>query len=240
MWRAEQDNTSVLAKERLFDLVIEPSDLAGSRDRGATAARKDGVAVTDPIRLIDDHEQLSREEARDQLGLALDRLAVLVQLGPGNGRSVAIASQRVFSALQQDASVDVVSLSTPITRDPIRQHPDVRDITVYPIGRFLQAFDFAISAAGYNSFHELLTSGVPTIFLVSMRPELDDQEARASFAEAMGAGYFLSSSNLQSLPSVVQQMMKPDRRAAIRDNCSRLSAANGARQAADLIAEIAR
>jgi UDP:flavonoid glycosyltransferase YjiC (YdhE family) len=240
MWRKEQDNSSVIANEKLFDAIVEPSDLAASRDQGATAARKDGVVLTEPIRLIDDGEQLSREDARSRLSLDQDRPAVLVQLGPGNQRDLTLASKQVFSAFDNHPEIQVVNLSTPINRNPACYSDRVSNVTIYPIARFLRAFDFAISAAGYNSFHELIAARIPALFVVSMTPELDDQEGRAAFAETMGAGYAVTAQTLSAIPSLINRLSDPARRHVMSENCGRLAAANGARQAADLIAELAR
>jgi UDP:flavonoid glycosyltransferase YjiC (YdhE family) len=240
MWRKEQDNSAVIAKEKLFDAIIEPSDLAASFDQGATATRKEGVVLTDPIRLIDDHEQLSREEARLRLNLAPDRPAALVQLGPGTRRDATFALKQVFAALESHPEIQVVNLSTPINRNLTCFSEHAREVTIYPIARFLRAFDFAVSAAGYNSFHELMAARIPTIFLVSMTPELDDQEGRAAFAEKTGTGYALKAENLSALPALIERLVDPAQRALMRENCGRLSASNGAQQAAELIAELAQ
>ena len=55
------------------------------------------------------------------------------------------------------------------------------------MARYLRAFDLTVAAAGYNAFHELLHLGVPTLF-VPMPRELDDQGARARWAQREGAG----------------------------------------------------
>ena len=49
----------------------------------------------------------------------------------------------------------------------------VRD---FPLSRRFRAFDLAVSAAGYNSFHELLRFGVPTLFIPNQDTALDDQQ----------------------------------------------------------------
>ena len=47
--------------------------------------------------------------------------------------------------------------------------------------------DAAVSAGGYNSFHELMYAGVPTVF-VPLPRIADDQLERTQRAEAAGAG----------------------------------------------------
>ena len=44
----------------------------------------------------------------------------------------------------------------------------IRIIRDYPNSRFFEAFDFAIMAAGYNSFHEAVQFSLPTIFYPNM------------------------------------------------------------------------
>jgi predicted glycosyltransferase len=55
---------------------------------------------------------------------------------------------------------------------------------VFPISRYFRALDFAVAAAGYNSFHELVGFGVPTAFVPNPSMPLDDQPARARWAAA--------------------------------------------------------
>jgi predicted glycosyltransferase len=51
---------------------------------------------------------------------------------------------------------------------------------------YYAAFDFAVSAAGYNSFHELLSARMPTVFIPQERG-FDDQLRRAETAYQSGA-----------------------------------------------------
>jgi UDP-N-acetylglucosamine:LPS N-acetylglucosamine transferase len=66
----------------------------------------------------------------------------------------------------------------------------VRD---FPLSRRFRAFDLAVSAAGYNSFHELLRFGVPTLFIPNQDTALDDQQGRAQFAADRGLAHMLGS-----------------------------------------------
>jgi UDP:flavonoid glycosyltransferase YjiC (YdhE family) len=62
----------------------------------------------------------------------------------------------------------------------------VRRLSTFPVPRYLAAFDLAVSAAGYNSFHELLSLAVPTVFVPNENPMMDAQELRALWAERQG------------------------------------------------------
>ncbi|HYF03189.1 MAG TPA: hypothetical protein VEC36_07425, partial [Patescibacteria group bacterium] len=57
--------------------------------------------------------------------------------------------------------------------------------TRYNAMEFFRAFDFAISAGGYNSVYELLYCGIPTIFYPQARL-YDDQAARVEFLKNEG------------------------------------------------------
>ena len=63
----------------------------------------------------------------------------------------------------------------------------MKHISLYPISPLLNGFDGVISAAGYNSFHELLTlTSAPILFAPNRHARLDDQYARAKFAAKQG------------------------------------------------------
>ena len=67
----------------------------------------------------------------------------------------------------------------------------VRD---YPNALYLKAFDASVQAGGYNSFHEVRSVGLPTLFLPNMNTGMDDQLARCKVAEVEGWGRVLAES----------------------------------------------
>lgn len=56
--------------------------------------------------------------------------------------------------------------------------PEVKAVSVYPLARYLRAFDVFVGAAGYNSCCELVQSGIPAL-LVPNNKLVDDQARRA-------------------------------------------------------------
>jgi hypothetical protein len=99
---------------------------------------------------------------------------------------------------------------------------------VEPHVRALRGVDLAVSTAGYTSFHELLSAGVPTVFLPDDGP--DDQLARARFAAAAGAA--LCAARLTELDDVLALAAKPQVRAALAARCAEVAFVNGAAEAA--------
>ncbi len=55
-------------------------------------------------------------------------------------------------------------------------------MSVYPLSRYLRAFDAAVVAAGYNSYHEMVMAGVPAAYVPNLATTTDDQLARAEHA----------------------------------------------------------
>src|SRR5690606_28071690 len=82
MWR-ETTTDKFLARGSIFDLVIEPGEIAAEMDRGPTARRSDATRVG-PVVLMGPDDLLSREEARTELGMDRDAPALLLSLGAGN------------------------------------------------------------------------------------------------------------------------------------------------------------
>ena len=68
--------------------------------------------------------------------------------------------------------------------------------TLYPVSDYLGAVDLMVTNAGYNSFHECVFGGIPSIFVPNQAPEMDDQHLRATYAYASGLGLRLRASEL--------------------------------------------
>jgi UDP:flavonoid glycosyltransferase YjiC (YdhE family) len=129
---------------------------------------------------------------------------VYVQLGAGRINDIDSDVRRVVDALLSYEDVHVVlgesMLGERLEIDLDRVHL-VRD---YPNALYLRAFDASVQAGGYNSFHEMRSVGLPTLFLPNMNTGMDDQLARCKVAEEEGWGFVQSA---QSLSKDVQVLM---------------------------------
>jgi hypothetical protein len=186
MWRYGK-SAEQLAKAAWFDEVLAPGELAEPYDRGATADAS-GVRVG-PVTLLDTDELDERDIARKALGLPQDRRLALVALGAGNINDISHETGAVVAALRA-LDVEICVTQTEIAQSD-RARNDVHVVREFPLSRRFAAFDLAVSAAGYNSFHELLRFGVPTLFIPNQDTALDDQLGRARFAADHGLAHLL-------------------------------------------------
>jgi hypothetical protein len=237
LWRPTAVNRSFLDRSRYFDLIIEPEEIAEPGSQGdITALDRDGVLRVPPIRLLDPDELLTREEAAAALGLDPSRPAVLVQLGSGANRDVVRMTDRILSILARHEGLQVAVMEWLIASMPMRFWGDVVNLRGYPVSRYFRAFDFTVSAAGYNSFTEAMTLGLPAIFIANGHVSMDDQTARSRFAQENGAGFHLDERDLGPLDGMVKALLDPHTRDLFRFNALRLARENGAEAAAQAVA----
>src|SRR5699024_5128515 len=129
---------------------------------------------------------LDRGAAREELGLDPERPAVLVTLGAGNINDLTSDLGTVIEVLRADADRQICVTKPPIAGREQRGLEQVTHVSVYPLSRYMHAFDFAVAAAGYNSYHEHLAFGLPSIFVPNDHTRTDDQVGRARYAEEVG------------------------------------------------------
>ncbi|MGP1395735.1 MAG: glycosyltransferase [Inquilinaceae bacterium] len=238
MWR-EGAGANHLKREKYFDAVIEPEDIAGSLDVGGTVEKRSRTLDVPPVHLLDASEILPRLEACDALGLDTDRTNVLLQLGSGNNfDNTPIRDLAIAYLLGQD-DVSVACAEWVMADQPHGLPESVRILRKFPLARYFRAFDFAISAAGYNSYHDLIQLGVPTLFVPNEHPMMDDQLARAVFAERHGIGMKVRVGDVYQLDACLKRLLQEDERAAISGRCKRFTRMNGALDAAQIIEEMA-
>lgn len=237
MWQENQRATWALEKEDHFEFVIEPGEIAHFYDRGLTNEYQDRTIHVDPIRMLDNKEMLSREEARESLGLPKGPLA-LFQLGAGNNHDFTDVRSALFKALTKSPGLKVATAEWLIADQPDQFPGEVITVKTFPIGKYLKAFDFVVSAAGYNSFHELILSHIPTVFVPNENTKMDDQVARAVYAEDAGLALSVTSDNIYKTHSCARQMLDDSFRAGLVKACKGLSHGNGAYRAAQIIEEL--
>lgn len=227
-----------LAHARSFDLVLEPGEYAAEVDDGFTRTQTDATTVLPPVVLLDPGELLPRAQARRELGIDVDAVAVLLNLGAGNINSIDKLAAVVGRVLRDDPAVHLVAARSIIASGKLPVEGErVTAIETYPLGRVMRAFDFAVVAPGYNSFHELLAYGIPTLFVPNDDTALDDQGKRARWGERAGACLVCDADDLAELERALRRLLDPEVRAALARRCGELVAADGAARAAALIAE---
>lgn len=243
LWR-EGVNRGQLWKSSLFDLIIEPGDLASSGDRGPTADRDDAVRVP-PIGLVEVVDRLPREQAAETLGLEPHRPTLLLTLGSGRLGEVAEPGKIVVEETLRHPEWQVCVLTSAIAqlRVPAQEADRVRPVTgVFPLVRYLDAFDAAVSAAGYNAVHELIPAAIPTLFVPNTMTRTDDQEARARLVAKRGLAIAAGDDGL-GIAEGVAHLLEEDTRVQLRDQIGRLdreAAMGGARAAIDRLSWLAR
>lgn len=241
LWRPEV-NDEQLAKSAHFDLIIEPGDLAGAADRGPIAGRDDAVRVP-PISMLEVVPPEGRIEAAATLGLDPHRPTVLVSLGHGD---IAEAGRVVLSTLVEDPAwqIAVTRVATAQEHVPIVDRERIRELPgVYPLVRYLAAFDAVVSAAGYNAVHEFLTAGLPTLIVPNPATPTDDQVARADHLADTGLALSAHLDEPEALTAAVRRLGDPAVRTALTAAIDALDSSarfGGVAATVDAIIDLAR
>lgn len=230
------------SRSRLFTHVVEPGEYAAEMDRGLTAGGASASLVSAPISAVRAEHLRPAADVRTELGLEPGRQAVLMQLGAGQVNNTSSLSARVVASLRRHPEVQVVVTESVLTRTPAELPPDVVRLTHFPIGEYRLAFDASVMAAGYNSFHEAMALGLPTLFVPNQSTAKDDQDARARWAEQKGAGLRWEdpgpegSSELQDgLHEAIDRLVDRKEQAEMRRQMAELPPATGAEEIADAL-----
>lgn len=173
---------AVPIRESHFDLVIRLGEIGSGFSVDKTVAPGRTVTIP-PLTILEERELLDRHAARDALGLERDRRYALFSLGPGNLKDVAGIGRGLVDEMTA-RGYKVVWARAPISLHDVPLPSTVVPMTIYPIARYLRAFDAFVGAAGYNTCCEVLQAGVPTLFVPNSLVS-DDQLRRAQLIAAV-------------------------------------------------------
>jgi UDP-N-acetylglucosamine--N-acetylmuramyl-(pentapeptide) pyrophosphoryl-undecaprenol N-acetylglucosamine transferase len=168
----------------VYDLVLVPEVSAPVL---APPSVQDRIVHVGSVLSRERWELLPRDVARAELGVTGDRRCVFVSAGGGGDPHAEAQIAAAVAALTADPALHVVVGAGSLYRG--RPFPGVTMLG----GRAAEwslGFDAAVSAAGYNTWSELMFAGVPTAFLPQDKLA-DDQRARAELASACGAACML-------------------------------------------------
>jgi UDP-N-acetylglucosamine--N-acetylmuramyl-(pentapeptide) pyrophosphoryl-undecaprenol N-acetylglucosamine transferase len=179
-----------------------------------------------------DHNQLkTREDALLALGNKESSLNVYVSAGGGGHADAEAWLRRVCDSIQACEGIQVSIGAGPLYRGEKFTRPNVKWLETLDVSTCLMAFDIAITTSGYNTFHELMFAGIPTIFL-PLEAYADDQSERARRAAHFGAAVIVSGDIQFAVPAIIDRWRDPRERSAISVAAKRLVPANCADVAA--------
>ncbi len=229
--------TRALRARPFFDLVIEPGELASDADLGPTASLTDSIVVP-PITLQEVLPPLSRHQAAAALGLDPDRRTVLITLGSGHFTSSNTAGFTVIRTILECTDWQIALTQSPLGNGGVSGIDPERVVelhNLFPLSRYLATFDAAVSAAGYNTFHELLFGGIPALFVPNSRTGTDNQVTRARWAADNGFALAANERQLDYVAMEVTRLCDRHVRADLVAACRELPRPRGAAAAADTL-----
>ena len=239
LWQRNLLRFALPFQSRLVDLIIEPGDIARAYDHGPTSKRNDAT-LTSPVSLYSRSRALSRQDARNVLGLDADRPVVLVQLGTGDS-DMNEKMHAALTGLLGWNGLQVVLTKNPVDAQGKSLVPEGLDIKVqryFPLANVLAAFDGAIAATGYNSVHELLPAQIPTVLISNIRGT-DDQDARAQWCHDHGYALRADHANLADITATVTKLCDAAVRESLSKKCAELSDTSGGAQIAQILLALA-
>ena len=204
-----------------FDGIIVPSE--------GKLAESIGVEhVVPPVRVMDLEDVWDRDYARSRLAVPDDAKVVYVQLGAGRINAIETILNRVLDELLSHEHVHVVLGESMLGERLDVRHERLRVIRDYPNSLYIRGFDAAVQAGGYNSYQEMRTFGVPTLFIPNTETGMDDQVKRCLQAEEEGWGVVVLKPDRNALAKGIEALFSL--RASTGD-----STVNGATNVAEIL-----
>ncbi|SPH23320.1 UDP-N-acetylglucosamine--N-acetylmuramyl-(pentapeptide) pyrophosphoryl-undecaprenol N-acetylglucosamine transferase [Defluviimonas aquaemixtae] len=219
LWQAGQSVRAPMERERIFSRVILP---------GEAFEELNSVPFFDPrkhaVGPVVQHapapgktERTERRRAlAERFGVEFNRL-VVTMLGGGVAadRSVQMQALAAMMAARPDCLHLIVLWPGAAVPLGVQGWPNTRVVQTKAALALCQIADAVVSAAGYNSFHELLYHGIPTIFVPQMASFMDDQERRAQAAADRGLAEVVLAHELLLLERKVAELLDNGRAEAM-------------------------
>lgn len=241
LWSAVQDNRIPLDREKVFSRVIVPQEGFASLNEAYSGGGH--VHSVGPI-----VQQIDAAKVRPKVmkalakrfGLTFDRL-VVTMLGGGVAADLSAHAQAVSNTVETRPDTLNLIVVWPGAAVPPAWYcwERSRVVMTHHAGLLAASADVMVTAAGYNSFHEVLYNRIPAVFVPQVASYMDNQTARAEALEDRGLAGHVPPNKPGQMERQLVRMLDPDRGADMRAGLADLDLpAPGTAEAARLIEEL--
>ncbi|MGB3179616.1 MAG: glycosyltransferase [Albidovulum sp.] len=219
LWQAGQSLHTPSERERIFDRVIVPAEAFEELNAEygfSTRIHPVGPVVQDLPAPTSAARTAQRDALAAKLGQPFEKL-VVTMLGGGVAadRTAQLQALATMMTARPDCLHLVVVWPGSVVPPGLHGLPNTRVVQTRNALALCQVAEFVISAAGYNSYHELLYHGIPTIFVPQMASYMDDQERRARAAADRGLAEIILAHEVLLLDRAVTAFLDGGRAAEI-------------------------
>jgi predicted glycosyltransferase len=189
-----------------------------------------------PVLLKSKEESPMRDAVRRELKVQPNEVLIFLSLGGGGDDSDPEIFEKVLPVLNRFQNIKILLAKGLLSTYSLTGTTNNLIVTsIFPVSDCFAGVDIAISAAGYNTFHELMHHGVPTIFIPRERG-WDDQYERAKQAEDKGACMLCAAADIDSkLQNLAELILKSEIQTEMRLRAKNLVPENNAARAANEI-----
>ncbi|NND96389.1 MAG: hypothetical protein HKN47_03555 [Pirellulaceae bacterium] len=216
---------------RMYDSIVAPHGMIESQ-RGGFAAHDGELRFSGEVIQFEHEDLLPAEQARRQLGVDPNQKLVYVSAGGGGDCDAEQQLQSLVRALQQMDNVQLLVGAGPLYRGERLAGENVIWYDGPGIANYFAALDAAVSAAGYNPFHELLFARVPTAFYAQDKIADDQSERIASATQVRACERIADWTDATEVLGVVDRMLDESVAAEMRTACESMLPSNGASRCA--------
>jgi UDP-N-acetylglucosamine--N-acetylmuramyl-(pentapeptide) pyrophosphoryl-undecaprenol N-acetylglucosamine transferase len=174
---------------------------------------------------------LSREEVREYFGVSENEKLVYISTGGGGDKTTDSNLEILINTLR-----DVPNLRLLIGFGPLHKGKKIYASNIVPlvetnVSKYFGGLDMAFSAAGYNTFEELLASKTPTAFY-PLAKGMDLQDERILLASQEDLCHYIEELTAEKIQYALEVLTDPNKVKKIQDALENRSFETGAVRAA--------
>lgn len=220
-----------LVMEQFYDLILTP-DVESERERYTLSVANDKKNhFVNCIHGVRPEAMLTRAEARHQFDIDSDEHLVYISAGAGGDPNVERDLDVLIDTLLAEPRVRLLVGYGPLYKGTVRFHRRMISYQDVGVSRFFRGVDFAFSAAGYNTYQELLAAGVPAAFFAQAK-KMDRQDERVRLGDERGWNLTLKEVTPDAIRMMVLSLMTDKTVLGIKAKLEERSAEIGAGQGA--------